>query len=424
MVVKGVDMIYTKRRNRSRRKCAILTAQTLGKFQLSHSEKRLDEDTMRSDMLARLLLYLLLHREHPNTIQELSEALWDEEETENPAGALKNLMYRLRNLLKKHLDDREFIVTGRGTYSWNAEIPVWLDVEQFVHCCENAKRVEESEEQIRYYESALSLYQGDFMVKIGDKHWVATLAAYYHSLWDSAIKALAGLYLADERYEDVERICVEGLYLDEANEELHCIRITALMHQKKHRLAMECYEQATKALYDTLGVRESAHLKAIYEELLSLSKGSDAEGLEAVHEDMQEKEEPEGAYICGYPVFQAIYRLEARKNSRAGEPQYVMLLTLVRREEGGTCNAQMAKYIINRGMEQMEEVLKNVLRIGDMAARYSDSQYLILLPACNRESCGRVAERILKHFGEKNKGNKLMVKTEYEEIMTASAWIK
>lgn len=424
MVVKGLDMLYTERRNRSRRKCAILTVQTLGKFQLSDSGKRLDEDTMRSDMLARLLLYLLLHREHPVTVQELSEALWDEEETENPAGALKNLMYRLRNLLKKHLDDSEYIVTGRGAYSWNLEIPVWLDVEQFEQYYENAKRAEESGEQIRYYESALSLYQGDFMAKIGDKHWVATLSAYYHSLWASAIKALAGLYLAAERYEDVERICAEGLHFDAVNEELHCLRITALMRQKKQRLAMECYEHANKALYDTLGVRDSAQLKAVYEELLSLSKGSDAEGLETVHEDIQEKEEPEGAYVCGYPVFQAIYRLEARKNSRAGEPQYVMLLTLVRREEGGTCNEQMATYILNRGMEQMEAVLKNVLRIGDVAARYSDSQYVILLPACNRESCGRVAERISKHFVEKNKGNKLMVKTEYEEIMTASAWIK
>lgn len=423
-VVKEWIMIYTKMRNRGRRSCAILTVQMLGKFQLSVCGNRLDEDTMRSDMLAKLLVYMLLHRSKPVTIQELSDALWEEEETENPAGALKNLMYRLRNLLKKHLGEQEYIITGRGTYRWNTEISVWMDVEQFESYCEAAKNTKDSAEQLRYYESAVALYHGDFMPQIGDRHWVVTLSAYYHSMLVSAIQSLAELYMSEERYEDVERICADGLKYDMVNEGLHCLRIMSMMRQNKQMLALECYEQAVKALYDTLGVRDSAQLKAVYAQLLTMNKGSDAEGLESIHEEMQEKEEPEGAFICGYPIFQAIYQLEARKCSRVGASQYVMLLTLVHRERDAVCNEQMTKFLLNRGMEQLAEVLKTVLRIGDVAARYSDSQYVILLPVCTRESCCGVAERIIKHFQEKNKGKKLAVETEYEEIMTASAWIQ
>lgn len=389
-----------------------------------NNEKKLDEDAIRSDMLTKLLIYMLLHREHPVSVQELAEALWDEEETENPAGALKNLMYRLRNLLKKYLGDEEYILTGRGAYSWNTEIGVVLDAEQFKKYCDAAKKSTDISEQIGSYEKAVALYQGDFMSQITDKHWIVTLSAYYHSMLLTAIKSLAELYMQKERYEDVERICSDGLAYDKVDEWLHCHRITALMRQNKQMLAMECYEQAVKVLYEALGVRNSVQLKAVYEELLTMSKGSEAEGLESIYEDMQEKGEPEGAYICGYPVFRAIYRLEARKIGRLGESQYVMLLTLLRKEEVVTANEQMAKFILKQGMEQMEEILRKALRIGDVAARYSDSQYVVLLPTCTYESCCRVAERILNRFQEKNKGKRITVKTDFEEVTTASAWIK
>ena len=50
---------------------------------------------------------------------------------DNRAGALKNLMYRLRNTLKKNLGEEDYILTGRGTYYWNPDIPIWLDCEEF-----------------------------------------------------------------------------------------------------------------------------------------------------------------------------------------------------------------------------------------------------------------------------------------------------
>ena len=55
--------------------------------------------------MKKLLIYLLIHREHPVSVRELSEALWREDEIENPAGALKNLMYRLRTIMKKNISE-------------------------------------------------------------------------------------------------------------------------------------------------------------------------------------------------------------------------------------------------------------------------------------------------------------------------------
>lgn len=398
-----------------------MIVRSLGKFQLLNNDKILDEDVMRSDMLTKLLVYILMHRDYPITIQELSEALWDEDETENPAGALKNLMYRLRNLLKKNLGDEDYILTSRGVYYWNSEIQVWFDVEQFEAHCDSAKKAETPAEKISDYEKAIELYQGDFMPKITDKHWVVTLSAYYHSLFLSAVKALAEIYMSEERFEEAEQLCADGLKYDAVDEKLHCYRITALMRQGKQKLAMEGYEHAVKVLYNALGVRKSAELENVHQELLKMAKGSEAEEMETVHKHMKEEKEPEGAYICGYPVFREMYRLEARKISRLGESEYIMLLTLQLKESVAAGNKQMEKFVINQAMGQMEEILKEALRIGDVAARYSDSQFVVLLPNCTYEGCLLVADRIEKRFYDKNKAKKIVIKHDFEEVSTASS---
>lgn len=393
---------------------------SLGKFRLLDQGKILDEDVMRSDMLTKLLVYILLHRDYPITIQELSEALWDEDESDNPAGALKNLMYRLRTLLKKNLGEDEYILTSRGVYYWNSEKKIEFDAEEFEQFCEAAKKVTDTCDKIEYYEKAIELYKGDFMPKITDKHWVVTLSAYYHSMFLSAVKALAELYMSQERFEEAEQLCAEGLKYDAVDEWLHSYRITALIRQNKQQLAMECYEQAVKALYNALGVRKSARLEAVHQELLKMTKGTEAEEIENVHKDMTE-EDPEGAYICGYPVFREIYRLEARKISRLGEAEYIMLLTLRLKENSGNSNPQMEQYVISQAMNQMEDVLKEALRIGDVAARYSDSQFVVLLPTCTFESCPAIAERILKRFQEQTKSKRVATKIDFEEVTTATS---
>ena len=110
----------------------MLTVKSFGKFQITYGEHILNDELLRSDMLKKLLMYMLTHREHPASTQELAEALGQEDEVDNPAGALKNLMYRLRTILKKYISDDKFIITSQGSYAWNNEIEVDLDAERFL----------------------------------------------------------------------------------------------------------------------------------------------------------------------------------------------------------------------------------------------------------------------------------------------------
>lgn len=398
----------------------MLEVSALGKFKIVENGNVLNDDVLRSDMLKKLLIYILGHREHPITIQELSEALWQEDETDNPAGALKNLMYRLRNILKATFGDQKYIITSPGSYSWNKEIGVSYDAEHFEKYCKDAKRATKEKDVISNYEKALDIYQGDFLENVLDKHWAVTLSTYYHSMFLSATKALAELYLKKECYQELEQICVNALRFDKVDEQLYCYHIRALIRQNKYDLAMKNYEEATKILYDALGVRNSAGLKEVQQELLKMSKGTEAERIEDVHDDMEE-EQPEGVFLCGYPIFKEIYRLEARKIGRLGEAEFLLLMT-VELSDGVTAeNDKMKQFLIKQAMKQLEDSLKETLRIGDVAARYSDSQYVVLLPTCTYENSMKVSNRILTAFSAKNKGKKVTVKVAYEQVSDANS---
>lgn len=76
-----------------------LQVQMFGKFRIASQGKELSADNIRSVMLVRLMAYIFSHRNSNMTSTELIEALWPNESSDNPIGALRNLIYRLRKLL-------------------------------------------------------------------------------------------------------------------------------------------------------------------------------------------------------------------------------------------------------------------------------------------------------------------------------------
>lgn len=378
-------------------------------------------EDMHSDMLLKLLVYLLMHRERTLSFQELADALWEEEETGNPVGALKNLMYRLRGILKKHFGEQNFILTARGSYLWNPDIEVLLDTEEFEHYCGSGRqepKIDRVEENCR---RAIALYGGEFVPQVADRHWAVTAAAYYHSLFLSVVKKLAGLCEKKKNYEEMEEVCNYGIRFDEADEMLYCSLIHALIAQNKKKQALEQYENAKKILRDILGVTQSAGLNRIHQEILKMSGEIKATDINSIFRDIREREKPSGVFFCGYPVFREIYRLEARRNARLGEPEYVVLLTLEVRDRIEDGGSKLEAFLLQRAAELMQEVLKESLRVSDIAARNGDRQFVLLLPTCTYEGSMLVADRIIENFHKKDKRNHIRIRTEFKKVVPHGA---
>ena len=391
----------------------MLTVNSLGKFQITDGNVVVGDEELRSNMLSKLLLYILLYRDKTLTIEDITTAVWQDEEIENPAGALKNLMYRLRKTLAKYFGDQDFILTNRGSYRWNSQVSVNFDIEQFDKLMNEAKQENSLEKSEVLYEQAIALYQGDFMVRLTDMHWILTLHTYYHSLCLSCVKALSEIYLKLERYENLEKICTDALKLESGDEELYCYQIEARMRCGKVNLAMESYEKAREIMEKELGVRKTTILNKVYDELMKISKGGSSYNIEEIKEDIEESD-PTGVFMCGYPIFKEIYHLEARKSTRSEEPENLVLLTVQARE---TEEPAVAEFRVKQVMAGLEETIGECLRVGDVAAKYSDTQFILLLPTCTQELAMLVANRIISRLYAKNSNyKKVNVKINMEEV--------
>ena len=146
--------------------CVIITM--FHKFSFSYHEREIDSETMKSEKLVKLFAYLLSHYQRTVPSSELVDVLWYLDDVDNPIGALKNLIYRLRTLLKKEFGLTDFIITGKGSYSINPNYHLQIDTiifEKYEALLKNSQKPE-------YYEHLLESYTGKYLMEIKEDHSV------------------------------------------------------------------------------------------------------------------------------------------------------------------------------------------------------------------------------------------------------------
>lgn len=391
-----------------------LNVRLFGKFQMSNTEGSLTLETMRSEILTRLLTYMLSHRDKSLTAQELIEVLWPEDESDNPAGSLKNCVYRLRKLLKQTWGSAtEYIITGHGAYQWNPEINLHVDAEKFEECCREVFNSEDKDIRREKGKEAVELYHGLFLSELSSEYWAISMSAYYHSIYLTLVKKLAELMEEERNYSEVEDICRKALQIEPLDEEIHCFLLRALIADNKQKMAADHYKETVRQIYDSLGVRPSRKMEEIYEELQKIQHDYEC-NIDIIQEDLREKT-TSGAFMCEYGVFRKIYALESRSSSRLGISVHLTLMSLyldfqVSKEE------KLYKKLINEGMACLEEALMKGLRSSDIVCRYSVNQFLVMLPACQYEDAKMVANRLKDMFYRSEKTNKLLLQYSIDEV--------
>lgn len=397
-----------------KKNCSELTVRMFGKFQTENEKGILNKENMRLEMLTRLLAYMISHREKDMTAQELIDVLWPEDQSDNPSGALKNLMYRLRKLMNNTWGESgKYIVTGRGAYQLNPEFVFHVDIEEFEECCRQVFNSEDPAVQQENGKRAVELYQGMFLSELSSEYWVVSIATYYHSIYLTMVKRLAALLEKEKKFTDVEEICGKAIQIEPLDEEIHCFLLRAMIADNKQQLAASHYKETVKLLYDSLGVRPSGEMENIYEELQKIQHDHES-NIDIIQEDLRE-EKASGAFFCEYGVFRKIYALESRSSRRLGISVHLALISLYLdfqiQKEG-----QDYTDLIGEGMSVLEETLMKRLRSSDIVCRYSVNQFLVMLPACQYEDAKMVVNRLKDSFYRSGKTNKLLLQYSIDEL--------
>lgn len=381
---------------------------------LSDGIHMVNEGDIRSDMVVKLLSYLLYNHGRNCTVQELTSALWQDNESANPVGALKNLAYRLRTILKKIWPEVDFVITGRGSYRWNPELSVTLDCEEFITSIRKGERADDPAAKTRFYARAFELYRGRFLHSLESEPWVMPKAALYESAYLTLSRELLDLLEQTGHFEEMEQTALTALEIEPFDEHLHTSLIRSYIAQNRKEEAESHYRATEKLLYDNLGIGPSEEMRSLFSAVMEQEHRQEMD-LEVIQQELHEAQLVKGAYLCEYGVFKKVYELESRRLARMGMTIYLSLLTL-HPEKRAEDSGQRERELMEKAMEQMGSVVISSLRAGDILTRYSANQYLIMLPGCPYENAKEVMERIRRNYDKVHRRVRVRIQYSLKEM--------
>ena len=367
----------------------------LGGFSIQLGNQVLDDSANRMKRVWLLLAYLIYTRKSRMT-QDHYFALLQENtaEFDDAAGRLKALFYRVRSMLDQLGDGigHQLIIRKDGSYAWNTDIPLELDVEIFDKLCSEAA-TKEGDERLALLQQALKLYRGDFLPKLSMDPWVMPVNAYFHQKYLDAVSGALALLQEKGSYPEILALCAQALKIEPYSEEFYQYLMRAQIATGDRAGAVAAYENMSQLLFDTFGVMPSDDSRSLYREACKEPGENYAVPTESVREHLQEPGSIHGAVFCEYDFFRLLYQVQARAIVRSGDVIHIALMSL-RSEDG----KPLPRRSLDRAMENLQSLVVAGLRQGDVVTRYSASQLIIMLPQANYENSCAVCKRLVKAF--------------------------
>lgn len=366
----------------------------LGGFSLFWNGQEITDSDNRSRKVWLLLAYMICCRNRPIPQSELFSLLWGDEGTTNPVNALKTMFHRVRAMLDGLGGGagHTLIVRRGGSYTWNDEIPVRVDVEEFEALCQSAAAQPDPQAQLKMYLDVLELYQGDFLPKLSSEPWIVPQYTYFHNLYLRTLRCVLPLLREQQRPADIVTLCSRAILVEPYDEGVYQFLMQAQLDLGDQQSVIKTYENMSDLLYANFGIMPADESKAIYREA-ARTVNERSVNLGLLREQLEESGGASGALLCDYDFFRIIYQAEARAVARSGDAVHIALLSAA----GGEAKP-LSRRSLDCCMDNLQGVIAGNLRKGDVVARCSVSQYILMLPQANYENSCMVCDRIIRAF--------------------------
>lgn len=367
---------------------------TLGEFSITIGNNSINDRGSQAKKPWCLLEYLVTFRNKEIGLNELTDLFWRNDNSQNPQGALKTLLCRVRKLLTPlGYPPQSLLTQRRGSYAWTPDFETVVDADRFEELAIKALAEDLSEDVLKATcLAALDLYKGDFLPKSAAEDWVIPISTYYHSLYQKVVHKTVELLSRQDNQEKIIEVCQKGVQIEPFDEDIHYHLIYALFTSGNQNGALEHYTQTVDMFYNEFSITPSERLKELYKIIQDKEHGINTD-LSLIQKSLQEETASLGAYYCEYAVFKDIYQLQRRTVERTGDSIYLCLITI------SDLNGNLFKSnILVKAMNELEEAIRTSLRRGDVYTRYSISQYMFLLPTASYENGEKVLKRIIHNF--------------------------
>lgn len=372
-----------------------LQVQMLGQFTLRYGDRTISDSDDRSRRVWSLLAYMLYNHGRSFAQEELIHLYWsNNEKSADPGNALKSIFHRIRTALDKLQPGLGRLLVRRkaGRYFWNNAMPLSLDIEDFEAHFHAAEAAGDDDVRLAEYQAALALYAGDPLPRMTDEIWTIPIVAYYHSLYTRAAAGAIELLEKQERTAEAVALCRRAIHIEPYQEDLYEHLMRGLLRTGDMKGAMSVYEEMSEQLFAHFGVMPSETLRTLYRQA-TRTVNDRTLTMDEVCSQLAEPAPHGGAMVCEYDFFKILYRAEARSIARNGHSANICLLSV-----SGKDGEMLARRSLDPAMNNLQVLVQNNLRRGDVIARCSISQYIILLPQANYENSRMVADRLVSAF--------------------------
>ena len=370
----------------------------LGEFSMSYGDNVITEQSKRSKKMWTLLQFMIANHNREISQTELINLLWGDKESENPVGALKTSLHRLRACLDGLglPDGAEIIVNSMGTYSLNSRIDCEIDFDEFDALYKKSTLAQSEKERTTLYLAALALYKGDFLQRSRSDGWVVPINNYYHSLYLRIVHETIDILYKHKYYTELINVCRKAFEIEKLDDRIHLYYVKGLLDIGETAAAKQHYTYVMDLFYNKNGINPSPDFVELYEKTVKDDHNYNAD-FGVLKGQLDSIDDGIGAYYCEFAFFKHIYQLEIRDAVRSGRPTNLCLLTAVSKSQEEIDIKQL-----NRIMTRLSDCISSSLRSRDVYSRYSASQFVMLLTNTTKDQAEMVLDRILKRFKRDN----------------------
>lgn len=345
----------------------IINVRMFGDFSITYKNHTITSQEIKSPKLILLFSCLIGNQDRQMNNKTIANYVWKYEKIENHANALKNLVYRLRTLLRKQLGIQDLLITANGRYQLNPSYVLEVDALMFQELLDKKDFCEKA----LFFKRALSLYQGAYLKDLEDDPRIGKQAKKFQK---KILKIYCDymLYLEKrENYKQMIEVAKQGIALDRGYVDFYALWIKGLYLNGEYEKARAAYTTATDALYMYSDVNPNVVLQEIYEKIQVETHPVDATLLEVM--DMFGESMNNQPLYVEYGTFKKLAEHQKHLDDVNGANSYIALITVESHK-----NDRKVKRYLEKTMDDMKNTLLRLLEYSDVFSRFSNNQYVVL----------------------------------------------
>lgn len=379
----------------------------LGAFKVTIDDIIVAEFDSRPGKNWEVFAILSMTRKSPLTTEHLVSFLWPEDVSVNPQNALKNAIYCLRRDINAACaSEVDVIIYSGGRYQINPQIEVSVDIENIeaIYRSTVYENVSDSV-SIKNYRRILELYGTGPVLTIASHPYSETWITRLKQMVITACIELARIFVEQNRSDECIAICKQGIEIDCYCAEIYKILLTAHAKQEQHSIVIEQYHRLNKLFTENV-IEIPEDIEEIYDNSLQLISSLQRD-IVMVRSEIKANLEcstvSKKAYFCTYDVFKHLANIKCREASRFGKTSALIMVGAY------TISTEDQDHngVVEAAMDSLKQTIGTCLRKGDVYARYSASQYVVMLVVDGLNNIedviiGRIQDRFAAIFKNKN----------------------